>query len=83
MWIDANQKLPEPGKDVLIWNEEDIEIAVYSNGKEDAPDEMGHNAGWMGLYAFPGRSFGNPDYQQEPHGQARFWMPMPEAPQAS
>jgi hypothetical protein len=81
MWIDSEQKMPEPDTDVLIWNEEGIEIALYSLGREDSIDEMGHDAGWIGLYAFPGRSFGNGEYQQKPHGQARFWMALPETPE--
>lgn len=79
-WIRVEQRLPEPDRDVLIANSEGIEVARYSEVVEDGVDEMGHDAGFIGYFAFPSRSFGNPAYFSEARFQPSHWMPLPEYP---
>lgn len=55
----------------------------WTEAVHDAPDEMGHDAGFVDAsYSafFPGRSFGNPEYQSR-GAQPTHWMPLPEPPQ--
>lgn len=70
---------PKDGTEVLIWNSEGHEIAHWIDREEDGPDQPGHDAGWLGTFAFPGRSWGL-RLRSEPQGQARAWMPLPAAP---
>ena len=79
-WINVRDKLPEEGKHVLIANSEGIEIAHFDLGEDDGPDNMGFDAGWVGMFALPGRSFGNPDYMRPAQFQPTHWMPLPEHP---
>jgi len=73
-WISVEDKLPEFGTELLIWNEEGFEGACLVEKREDSIDDMGHDAGWIGMYAFPGRSFGTEAYKQNSHGQPSHWL---------
>lgn len=79
-WISVKQSLPRIGAKVLIANSEGIEVAELSEVVEDCPDEMGHDAGFIGYFAFPSRSFGNPAYFDSGRFQPSHWMPLPEYP---
>jgi hypothetical protein len=68
------------GSQIVIWSREGIELAEYSEGEPDGVDSMGHDAGWIGIYAFPGRSFGNPKYFSEPQGQPTRFMVIEPPP---
>lgn len=67
------------GNPVLIWNSEGCEIARYYEASEDSSDQPGHDAGWIGTYAFPGRT-ADDRYASKPQGQPTHWMPLPEPP---
>lgn len=79
-WTRVDERLPEADIAVLIANSEGIEVARYSEMVEDGIDDMGHDAGWIGYFAFPARSFGNPEYFMEARFQPSHWMPLPEYP---
>lgn len=79
-WTSVEKSLPDVYAKVLIVNTEGIEVAYRTEAVPDMPDEMGHDAGWIGYFAFPARSFGNPDYQRPAQFQPTHWMPMPEHP---
>lgn len=70
---------PKDGTDVLIWNAEGHEIAQWYPKEEDGSDQPGHDEGWIGTYAFPGRSWGL-RLRSEPQGQPTHWMPLPQPP---
>lgn len=70
---------PKDGTEVLIWNIEGHELATWHDREEDGVDQPGHDAGWVGTYAFPGRSWGH-SMRHEPQGQPSRWMPLPEPP---
>jgi hypothetical protein len=74
--------LPEVGVYVLVYGPEEQEIAEYTEKLEDRIDVMDHDAGWIAMngFAFPGRTFGNPEYIQPAHGQPTHWQPLPKPP---
>jgi hypothetical protein len=78
-WIRVCDRLPSVGDKVLIANKEGIEVATYHERCEDDPQQPGHDAGFIGTFAWPGRSWG-PSLQSEPQGQPLCWMEMPEYP---
>lgn len=82
-WVSVDDYLPEAGKHVLIYGPDDMDIAHYTDKVEDSVDVMGYDAGFISMagFAFPGRSFGHPDYMQPPHGQPTHWMPYPKPPE--
>jgi hypothetical protein len=73
---------PKDGTEALVWCDEGLDIARYSHRVEDAPDDMGHDAGWWGVHQpmDPGRSMGNPAYMRPAENQPWAWMPKPAAP---
>lgn len=79
-WINVKQSLPRIGVKVLVANSEGLEIAQLSAVEEDGPQEMGHDAGFIGYFAFPARSFGNPEYFRPAQFQPTHWMPLPDYP---
>lgn len=70
---------PKDGTEVLIWNDEGHEIASWGDHEDDGSDQPGHDEGWIGTFAFPGRSWGN-SMQWEAQGQPSHWMPLPPPP---
>ena len=80
-WISVKDKLPAIGRQVLIFNAEGIEIACLVDERPDAPDDMGHDSGWAGTFALPGRSFGAHGYQCPSQGEPTHWMHIPTAPE--
>lgn len=81
-WIRTSERVPEYYMEVLIANSEGVGIAQRLPEEQDGPDSMGHDEGFLSVHgtAFPGRSFGNPDYQREPQDQPTHWMPLPAHP---
>lgn len=80
VWRDI-ESAPKDGTHILTHHEEGYEICWWQDAQPDAPDDMGHDAGWFGsVYSFPGRSFGNPSHFSESQGQPTHWMPLPVAP---
>lgn len=77
-WQDISTA-PKDGQDVLIWNAEGAEIARWYPLEEDGSDQPGHDEGWIGTFAFPGRSWGY-RLRSEPQGQPSHWMPLPGPP---
>jgi hypothetical protein len=73
---------PKDGTQVLVWCDEGIDIARYSEREEDGVDSMGHDAGWWGIHQpmDPGRHMGNPEYFREAENQPWAWMPVPKPP---
>jgi len=70
---------PKDGTLILAFHEEGHDLCRWSDAVPDAPDDMGHDAGWWGLaYSSPGRSFGNPKYYREAQGQPKWWKPLDE-----
>lgn len=78
-WQDISTA-PKDGQDVLIWNDEGAEIARWYPHEEDGSDQPGHDEGWIGIFAFPGRSWGH-RLRSEPQGQPSHWMPLPSPPE--
>jgi len=76
---------PRDGREVLGWGPNGIEIVLWEGRQEDGPDQPGHDGGWFGTYAFPGRTreagFGGADHWiSGPLGQPTHWMPLPTPP---
>jgi hypothetical protein len=73
---------PKDGTEVLVWCDEGLDIASWSNEEPDGPDSMGHDAGWWGTRQpmDPGRHTGNPEYYRDAENQPWAWMPAPAAP---
>lgn len=80
-WRDISSA-PRDDQAVLIWNAEGAEIARWHPREEDGSDQPGHDEGWIGTFAFPGRSWGH-RLRYEPQGQPTHWMPLPSPPQNS
>jgi hypothetical protein len=82
-WISVDDRLPEAGVYVLVYGPEEQEIAGYTEKVEDCFDVVGHDAGFISRcgVAFPGRTFGSPEYIQPAHGQPTHWQPLPPPPQ--
>ncbi len=77
--IDVNEE-PWNGE-VFGYGSEGSEVMRYYEPEPDGVDSMGHDGGWIGTYAFPGRSIGNPKYFHEPQGQPTHVTPLPPPPE--
>ena len=73
---------PKDGTTVLGYNEQGHEIMEWVEAATDCPDQPGNDEGWLGIYAWPGRSWGSDKFTHEGQGQPTHWMPLPAAPEA-
>ena len=83
LWHSVKDILPDYDERVLIFNDKGVEIAKRVEAEEDGSDYMGHDEGFYGEYAVPGRSFGEMSYRSEGYGQPTHWMPIPKPPALS
>lgn len=76
---------PRDGTAVLGYGSEGVEIMHYEEAWGPSIDDPGHDAGWVGLYAFPGttRVRRESHYWREAQGQPTHWQPLPVPPSVS
>jgi hypothetical protein len=67
---------PRDGTEIWCYTAEGNQRTCYwEDATSDAPDDMGHDAGWASRcgQTYWGRSFGNPDYFREPTDPPTHW----------
>ena len=71
---------PKDGTKILAFNSEGLEIVEWKDDEHDGIDGPGSDAGWIGVYAWPGRT-AKDHYASYPQGQPTYWMPLPAEPE--